>query len=81
MPRVVSFDQLLIGTAVISSLGIVYALGAQPHMRGTIASLQNARAELAVATPSKGGHRERALALVDQAIAEVREGIGFAATH
>lgn len=81
MSRVVSFDRLLMGTAVVSSLGIVYAIGAQPHMRGTIASLQNARAELAAATPSKSGHRERALALVDQAIAEVRESVSFAATR
>ena len=39
------------------------------------------RVELAKATPNKGGHRERALGLVDQAIAEVRAGIAFAATH
>jgi hypothetical protein len=81
MSRVVSFDRLLIGIAVVSSLGIVYANGANPRMPATIALLQNARTELAAATPTKGGHRERALALVDQAIAEVREGISFTATH
>ena len=37
-----------------------------------------ARAELAAATPNKGGHRERGLALIDQAIAEVRAGMAFA---
>jgi hypothetical protein len=78
MSRVVSFDRLLMGTAVASSLGIVYAIGAQPRTQATVA-LQNARTEIAATTPSKGGHRERALALVDQAIAEVREGISFAA--
>ena len=35
--------------------------------------------ELAKATPNKGGHRERALGLIDQAIGEVRAGIAFAA--
>ena len=50
-------------------------------MPATIALLQKARTELAAATPTKGGHRERALVLVDQAIAEVREGISFTATH
>jgi hypothetical protein len=40
--------------------------------------LLSARAELAAATPNKGGHRERALGLIDQAIGEVRAGIAFA---
>ena len=79
MSRVVSFDRLLMGTAVASSLGIVYAIGAQPRTQATIAMLQNARTEIAATTPNQGGHRERALALVDQAIAEVREGISFTA--
>lgn len=81
MSRVVSFDRLLIGIAVLSSLGIVYAIGAKPRMPATIALLQNARAELAAAAPKKGGHRERALALVDQAIVEVREGMSLTTTR
>ena len=79
--RIVSFNRLLMGIAVASSLGIGYAIGAQPHMESTLALLQNARSELTAATPNKGGHRERALALVDQSIEQVREGISFAATH
>jgi hypothetical protein len=43
--------------------------------------LDNARAELEAAVPNKGGHRERAIELVDKAIVQVREGIAFAATH
>jgi len=35
MLRVVSFHRLLIGVAVASSLGIGYAIGAQPHMDAT----------------------------------------------
>ena len=81
MSRVVSFNRLLMSIAVVSSMGVGYALGAQPHMQESIALLQNARAELTAATPNKGGHRERALALIDQAIAEVNNGINFAATH
>jgi len=81
MPKIVSFDRLLMGIAVASSLGIVYAIGAQPRMPVTIGLLQKARAELTATMPTKGGHRERALALVDQAIAEVHEGISFAATR
>ncbi len=68
----------LLGTAIAASMGIGYAIGAQPHMGETVALLQSARAELAAATPNKGGHRERALGLIDQAIAEVRAGMAFA---
>ena len=70
--------RLLLGAAIASSVGIGYAIGAQPHMTETITILQSARAELAKATPNKGGHRERALGLIDQAIGEVRAGMAFA---
>ncbi|MGJ4905190.1 hypothetical protein ACQR0V_26735 [Bradyrhizobium sp. HKCCYLS2058] len=71
--------KLGLGAALAGCIGIGYALGAQPHMTATVTMLQSARAELAQATPNKGGHRERALALIDQAITEVRAGIAFAA--
>lgn len=70
--------KLVLGTAIAASMGIGYAIGAQPHMAESITLLQSARAELAAATPNKGGHRERAMGLIDQAIAEVRAGIAFA---
>ena len=69
---------LLLGAAIAASMGIGYAIGAQPHMNEGIALLQSARGELVAATPNKGGHRERALGLIDQAIGEVRAGIAFA---
>jgi hypothetical protein len=69
---------VLLGAAVAASMGIGYAVGAQPHMNETLALLQSARGELQAATPNKGGHRERAMALIDQAIGEVRAGIAFA---
>lgn len=71
--------KLGLGAALTVGIGIGYALGAQPHMTATVTLLQSARAELAQATPNKGGHRERALGLIDQAITEVRAGIAFAA--
>jgi hypothetical protein len=74
-----SSASLLLGITLASGLGIGYAIGAQPHMEATIRLLQNARAELAAASPNKGGHRERALGLIDQAIEQVRAGIDFAA--
>jgi hypothetical protein len=78
MSRWVSRQKLLVGVAIVSSLGIGYALGAQPHMDAALALLQNARGELNQAEPNKGGHREKAIALVDEAIGEVRAGIAFA---
>ena len=76
--RIRSVRTALLGSAIAASMGIGYAIGAQPHMTEGIALLQGARSELAAATPNKGGHRERALLLVDQAIGEVRAGIAFA---
>jgi hypothetical protein len=70
---------VLLGAAIAASLGTGYAIGAQPHMSASIGLLQSARAELAAATPNKGGHRERGLTLIDQAITEVRAGMAFAA--
>jgi hypothetical protein len=69
---------LLLGGVIATSIGVGYAIGAQPHMTAGIALLQSARGELQAATPNKGGHRERAMDLIDQAISEVRAGIAFA---
>lgn len=69
---------VLLGGVIATSLGIGYAIGAQPHMGESLAFLQSARGELQAATPNKGGHRERAIGLIDNAIAEVRAGMAFA---
>jgi len=50
----------------------------EPHMSAAMGHLREARAELEKSTPNKGGHRERAIALVNQAIDETRAGIDFA---
>jgi hypothetical protein len=53
----------------------------QPHMQVARDHLQQARASLDRAEANKGGHRERAIELVDQALAQVNEGIEYARTH
>ena len=53
----------------------------QPNMQVARDHLQQARASLERADPNKGGHRERAIELVDRAIAQVNEGIEFARMH
>lgn len=49
----------------------------QPHMRAALNSLQTAKNQLQNATADKGGHRAKAIDLVNAAIAEVNRGIAF----
>ena len=49
----------------------------QPHMQAALDALKNARRELEAATTDKGGHRAKALTLVNDAIAQVQKGIAF----
>jgi hypothetical protein len=53
----------------------------QPHMRAALTSLRAARAHLDKAAPDKGGHRVKAIALVDDAIKETEAGIEFDNRH
>jgi len=54
---------------------------AQPQMQSALTNLRQARANLLRATPDKGGHRERAISLIDDAIKEVEKGIGWDRRH
>ena len=53
----------------------------QPHMQAALATLKTAKDQLQKATPDKGGHRVKAIALCDQAIEEVKKGIEFDDKH
>ena len=53
--------------------GLAYA--AQPHMEAALNALFTAQSELKVAEHNKGGHRVKALELVNSAIAQVQAGI------
>lgn len=66
------------GAAVASVALVGTAFANQPLMWRAMGALNNARAALMEAEPNKGGHRERAIELVDRAIAEVQAGIEFA---
>lgn len=50
----------------------------QPHMRAALNALRTARNELQIASSNKGGHRAKAIDLVNRAIAEVQKGIEYA---
>jgi len=53
--------------------GLTYA--AQPHMEAALNALLTAQSELKVGEHNKGGHRAKALDLVNRAIEQVRLGI------
>jgi hypothetical protein len=54
------------------------AVAEQTHMLNALSDLRAARSELAAAKENKGGHRDAAINLVDQAIDEVNAGIAYA---
>ncbi|MEP9352607.1 hypothetical protein ABLE93_03305 [Xanthobacter sp. KR7-65] len=65
--------------AGLATAGLIQtAVADQPYMVSALESLRAARAALVSAEPNKGGHRERALELVNGAIAETEAGIAFA---
>jgi hypothetical protein len=54
------------------------AHAAQPHMNSAVRHLRSAHSELEAATADKGGHREKAMHIIDRAISETEEGISYA---
>jgi hypothetical protein len=50
-------------------------------MNEALDQLRAARSELDAANADKGGHRVKAVSLVDEAIAEVEAGIEYARSH
>jgi len=65
---------LVIGLLVGSAVGSWAAIH-QPHMRAAMEALQKAKVELESAEHNKGGHREKALERVKEAIEQTRLGI------
>ena len=71
---------------VVAAVTIGFAAGAafaerQPHMHAALHALRNAHQQLDTAEPDKGGHRVKAIQLVNQAISEVEAGIKFDDKH
>ncbi|WP_448148234.1 hypothetical protein [Labrys miyagiensis] len=57
------------------------AVAYQGNMERALSSLYEALALLREATPNKGGHRVKAMQLVQQAIEQTEAGIDFADEH
>ncbi len=70
--------KLVLGIAMVMVMAGVGVAG-QDNMRDALQSLREARAALEKADDNKGGHKQKAIDLVDKAIAQVQEGIDFAA--
>lgn len=66
-----------VAAATVVAAPLVAEAG-QPNMEDALAALYAARNSLQRATANKGGHRQRAIRLIDQAIDEVKAGIRFA---
>jgi hypothetical protein len=66
---------------LLGSVAIAAAVPDQPYMQAARANLQTARSELQRAASDKGGHRVAAIAIVNNAIAEVNAGIAFDRRH
>ena len=67
------FGSVLTGTAIEAAN--------QPNMVSARQSLHQAISYLNQATADKGGHRNNAINLAQQAITEVNRGIGYANNH
>ena len=70
---------LVVCTVLLVAIGLVYAQTHrmaihEPHMSAAYGHLQQARTELERAAPNKGGHRERAMQAIDQAMQQIDEG-------
>jgi mannose/cellobiose epimerase-like protein (N-acyl-D-glucosamine 2-epimerase family) len=64
--------------AVVAAMGLQSARADQPHMKNALMHLREARAALQRAEHNKGGHRERAVEIINRAIAEVEAGMAAA---
>jgi hypothetical protein len=63
---------------LLAAMSFSSAFAGQPYMEAALRHLREARRSLENALPNKGGHRERAIELINRAIAQVEEGERFA---
>lgn len=71
------FFTLTLGIALTVSMLTLTAQADQPRMQAAKQDLENAMKYLKKATADKGGHRQRAMNLVSDAISSVNKGIEY----
>ena len=64
-----------LSATLVTGIFIGQAVAQHPHMRSALDDLRAAKGELLAAMPNKAGHRDRAINLVNDAIAQVQMGI------
>lgn len=84
--RVTAMCSAFVVLAGLSIYSVVHAQDRQmaiqePHMSAAYGHLQQAKAELERAAPNKGGHRDKAMEMVDQAMRQIEEGEQFYQQH
>jgi len=77
--RIAAMCSALVVLTGLSIYSVVHAQDRQmaihePHMSAAYGHLQQAKAELEKATPNKGGHREKAMQMIDDAMRQIEEG-------
>jgi hypothetical protein len=75
------FAALLLTAALTSGFFAGRASARQDHMVKAHGYLRQAKEQLEAAVADKGGHREKAIADVNDAMAEVDAGMEYARTH
>jgi hypothetical protein len=72
---------VLVAASFLMLIAAAPTLARQPRMENALAALQTAKAELQKASKDKGGHRENAIRLINEAISEVQKGIRYDEQH
>jgi len=77
--------RILTAIALVAVLATGFIAGRasadQPHMQAALEHLRLGKVELEKADADKGGHRAKAIALTNDAIAEVQRGIDYDRRH
>jgi len=71
----------IIGIMLLVGLSTAVMAERQPAMHAALAHLREAREALKDASADKGGHRVRAIKMINQAIEEVERGIAYDNKH
>ena len=77
MTNTIKRTLIITAVAALPAIGFVagQAMAYQPHMQNALTALENAKDSLEKATTDKGGHRNKALDYVKDAIKEVKKGM------
>jgi len=79
--RKIGLPALFLSGALVGAGITSVVSAAQPHMGAALSDLYAARTQLQASMADKGGHRDRAIGLVNSAINETRAGMAYARWH